>query len=374
MEGNNNNSFNLVILLLSAVAVVLTVLIAVLVFQTMQKQPSGEVSEQNTNEEAASSTGVGYQDIGGMLFFTAVDRTSENDNFQAYKLVLEDQVNQIFNHSETLGLISTSFIEYKDQQNPRNYFFKAPVYKLGENSELTDPNNSIFYAEVPTEANEIISDRGQQYGTMAWSNAANALAYATLREQESKDKQANSLVSNWNIMITDDRNENTTKTIEGAAHPAWAPNGNVLTYLKKDGLYAYDFTTEQEKVVIPVRKEGEEGEVAIDTTFDLSPDARYLILTPQKTGQIQFYEIDRTNLTATLRDGVADPGRIYSWPVFAPNGVVYAVLARDLINGVPTNAVIEVRDISNHKLLYSKYLDAFDAQQVFLDDWVNVVK
>lgn len=374
MEGKNNSSFNLVILLLSAVAVILMVLIVVLVFQTMQNQPPSEVSGTNGDKKDDVVDTSDYSSINGLLFFTGIDTSSENKNLQSFKLVLENNENVIFNHSHTLGLLSTSFVEYKDRQNPRNYFFKASVYKQNSNGELVDPNNSIFYAEVPDQAGEIVSDPGQQFGTMAWSNDANALAYATLRNPASTDKDANSLVENWNIVVTDDKNENVTKTIEGAAHPAWAPNGKILAYLKSDGLYTYNFSTDEEKILIPIRSEGEGGEVAVDTVFDLSPDAKYLILTTQKTGQIQFYNIDRENLTATLRDGVDDPGRVYSWPVFAPSGTVYAVLARDLLDGVLSKPVVEVRDVSNHKLLYTKYLDAFDPNQIFLDDWVNVSK
>lgn len=216
---------------------------------------------------------------------------------------------------------------------------------------------------------EITAAPGQQFGTMSWSESSSMLAYMSQNDFIFEDQLEQAKVDNWNIFVID-REGNTRLALEGAAHPAWMPDGTKLLYLKSDGLYLYDIPAASEVRILQMNAaEGNVG-VLTSTMFDISPDGAHLILTTQGRGMIEVFDIIPEPFDVTFVGRITSETESYSWPVISPDSQTYAVLVRNIDSNNGSVPRIEFRSILGRKVLLSYELKEFAPQTVILDDWI----
>ncbi|OGG41481.1 hypothetical protein A2837_03160 [Candidatus Kaiserbacteria bacterium RIFCSPHIGHO2_01_FULL_46_22] len=312
--------------------------------------------------------GVGkleLKDLSGRLVYSG--KLESEIAPKTYSLNLTNGSMQVVNESERFGFFSTSAIEFSSAENDSNFFFRAVA--VDNTSGTTTLVKRVVHAVLPDQVKVLAQESTDQYGTMSWSESSKMLARSVVGETVSGTERA--ITSNWKTLISNEAGE-VQSEIPDAAHPTWMPNSDVLLYLRSDGIYAYDMDVGAELRLISFLERGEVFTSVIGIMFEVSPDGRRLVVTTPGRGNVSVYEVtatmDVTKLYSRDNDSVS-----YSWPVVSPDGMSYAVIARDIVNEALANPRIEFYAMDNDRqeVIATQSLADFDPTLVYLDDWIK---
>lgn len=128
-------------------------------------------------------------------------------------------------------------------------------------------------------------------------------------------------LDNWQVVIVNP-DTNRIITLDGAASPQWLNDGQDVVYIRPDGIYRYNFYVEQEEKIYDLYTN-----LTANAQLAISPDANYLVLTlPTDNIMAVLKFTDPMNGELTELNRVVSEDINYSYPVFAPSGLYYAVL------------------------------------------------
>jgi|GEM_PF-6080823 len=307
-------------------------------------------------------------DLSGRVIYSGVPQTSDIAAPKTYSLNLTNNEMQVVNESERFDIYSSSAVEFSTADNDKDFFFRALA--VSDSAGTSTVVKRVVHAVVPERLGTLAEESLDQYGTMSWSENGKLLARGVLMENVPEAEKTST--ENWQVVLTDEGGE-VKLEIPDAANPVWMPNSNVLLFLRSDGIYAYDMSVEREVRIISFLGQNKQPfSSVIGIMFEVSPDGRRLILTTPGTGNISVYEVSPT-LDVTKLYSHENQSVNYSWPVVSPDGMSYAVIARDIADGKLINPRIEfyTMDDASFTMISSHSLNEYDPSQVYLDDWIK---
>ena len=310
---------------------------------------------------------LGTENLSGRLVYSGMQKAGELAP-KTYSLILDNNDMKVVNESKRFKVLSSNAVEFATSSNSKDFFFMDLAF---DNSSGTSTVvKRVMHAIFPDTLEVVTRGVPEQYGTMSWSPNLRMLALSIAREN--LDGQAKVSTLNWKVLLTNESGE-VQLEIPDAANPVWMPNSNLLLYLQSDGIYAYDTLIGAEQRVLSFLDESEQPfSAVVSIMFEVSPDGRKLVLTTPGTGNISVYEVSAT-MDVTKLYSRENQSVNYSWPVVSPDGMSYAVIARDIVDGAFANPRIEFYPISDEKqgVIGAYPLNGFNPSRVYLDDWVS---
>lgn len=169
-------------------------------------------------------------------------------------------------------------------------------------------------------------------------------------------------INDYHILFDNPYSEQTI-TIEDAASPAWTMGGDVLVFLKKDGVYAYDLKRDVSGLLSNQYTDlGSADHIAV------SASSTYAILTIPSLNTIAVFE----PLTSESGDiiGINETGVIqtkditYTSPVISPDNRFYAVVAAK-----ETGSVIEIRHYLSRDVIATIVPEGTNPEYLSISAW-----
>lgn len=318
-----------------------------------------------------NETSAKPEDVAGLILFSA--NTSADQLVKTYSINFNREDNRLTNESSYFGVLSSSFVEFENILDPSAFFAKLLTVSTSTEGDRT-ANNTLYHVSLPDSLIEVNSDSSQQFGTLSYSDTTGSLAYMSFRggRGDTPVSFSSPEIADWSIFIDDSNysNDEVLAIIDGAVHPVWMPDGVKLLYVKADGIYFYDMAVGLEQQVLQFSPREAAGKLTAATMLDVSEDGQYLILTLEGLGNIEVYKITPEPFTLDLEGRIVNPNTTYSWPLIAPDGKTYAVLAKDIVDNGFDNPRIEVRSVMGRKILVSYPLGDFTSGTILLDDWI----
>lgn len=176
-------------------------------------------------------------------------------------------------------------------------------------------------------------------------------------------------LSNWTIVVHNPAT-NETRTIPQAARPQWLNDGADLVYLKRDGLYRYNVSLDQsERLNTGWSNLGRDAQLAV------ADDSSRLLLTVPNLSTIAAYTFtDSLNGELELLGMIAQPGLIYTDPVFDVTGSYYAVLRFSDSPDGAYNPQVELRNFISRDVIDTIPIDFESQDPLTLLDWRPAVE
>jgi Tol biopolymer transport system component len=359
--------------ILVAIIVVLLVIVVYKAAKIIENKlaPAPSVPTEVTKKElpegniGLNDSKLTKSDVAGLLIFSG--QSNGNNDLKTYSLRFLSDKPELINESDYFKIPSSSFVEFENTVNPRNFYFKVFTNSTSSTGEPSVVN-TLYHANIPNTIDVITDEPGQEFGTVAWSPAAGLLSYMSLKDENLSDIGDRSGLDKWKVIVADSANKIQFE-IENAAHPTWSPDGTKLLYTKSDGFYYRELSTGLENRLLQiVSNEGKE--LTTGTMFDLSYDGKTLVLTTSGQGYVDIYDVSEKPLTLNLIGRIVNPEVNYRWPVISPDGKTYAVVTSVIDGGNLTNPKVEIRPIDGRNVLVSYGLGNFNPALVFLDDWI----
>lgn len=311
---------------------------------------------------------LGTENLSGILVYSGVLKAEEKVIPKTYSLTLTDSAMKVENQSERFRFFSSSAVEFATSSNSKEFFFMALAND--RSSGTSTLVKRVMHAIFPDTLEVVAQIAPEQYGTVSWSPNLKMLARSVVGEKLSGPEKVSTL--NWKVLLTNESGE-VQLEIPDAANPVWMPNSNLLLYLRSDGIYAYDTSIGAEQRIINFSDQnGQPFSAIVGIMFEVSPDGHKLVLTSAGLGNISVYDVSAT-MDVTKLYARENKSVNYSWPVIAPDGMSYAVIARDIVDGTLTNPRIEFYPIGDERqaMIATHSLNEFNPSYIYLDDWIS---
>jgi hypothetical protein len=303
---------------------------------------TGPATDPTLNEAMYSNTAL--TDLTGVITLTATDGANELVGYQ-YDIVADTVAPVIpgvpMVHAVVGQWLAAAVIQNDDTTRP------AWInYETGEYGFVTSPDYAL--------------ERD-----VAGNALENAIAYSATNNDTSDTWYE---LDNWDVVINVPPT-GYTKIIENAAHPQWLIADETLVYLKTDGIYHYDLTTDTETRLIDDYSNLSFYDDIAASFYDTEEGGATLVLTMPSLGLVNtYYFTDETSLAAVARYQTDDA--LYTAPVVYQEGQLFAVVELN-----QTTPSVTVFSAGSGQPVVTKAIPDMDASSnVTLDGWFTDVR
>jgi len=316
-------------------------------------------------DDKAEEVELTRADLTGRVVFSAHKQEGENISLKTYSINLNEENPTLVSVSDRFGVPSSSWAEFIDPNDmEKGGFFKT----FTSDPASAEPVNAL-YKYTPEDGLKLwggeVNEEYTSFGSVSFSPTTGLLAYVI----EDKESDNSAFVENWSIGIESSTGERVA-LLEGAIHPAWMPDGDILVFLKADGVYRYQVSTKEELRLLQLIPNTPDAKVLIGSMLTVSPNGRYVLFVNQTGETIDVYqfnaEVNRLSPVTTIKEA----GTLFTWPVVSPDSKAFAVVSYNMSGqGVLTEPRMEFRAIDNSEVVFSYPLNEFIIGDVYLDDW-----